>query len=52
MFEKVLIKNEQQVELEGFFFKANSDVCVLEIPGFGVDFNDFAENLGDFFTTK
>lgn len=52
MFNIISIKNKQNVELEGYFFQANSNSCILHIPGFGGAFDSLPELMGGFFQEK
>lgn len=48
MFSKINIRNSENVELEGYYFDAQSNTCALHIPGFGGAFESLPEIIGNF----
>lgn len=49
MFSLLNIRNSENVELEGYYFKTQSKTCALHIPGFGGAFESLPEVIGNFF---
>ena len=52
MYKLINVRNIDNVELDGYFFDANSQTCILHIPGFGGAFDRLPEVMGEYFQSR